>query len=475
MEAVQPLGNQSATIRRSSIGLRERTSQALAGVAFFGTLAVVTLTAIPYATVQPWWIALFECGVFALTAVWIVQSAVDEKWKLYNGLLLAPCLGLLLLAIVQTLPVWGAQRETISSDPYQTKLWILHFGALLLTAAILLRHTSTTQRLQILIFVVVAVGVLSAVFGLVRQIIGFNLPIQGFLSPSAQGTYGQFINRNHFAMLMEMSLGLAAGMIVVGGVRRAYIAPLLIAIAILWVALVLTNSRGGILAMLGQSIFLTLFFNLARNPLANNRKQSVIGRMLVTSRTIRVLLAAALVIIVGFGVVWVGGDSLMHRLEILPREWSADTTARMNSSRVEIWQATLQMIQHHPLTGIGFGGFSVSLPQYHDASGRWIPQEAHNDYLEIVASGGIGALLLLFMFVAVLVRDARRCIASSSDPFRRAASFGALVGLFGVAIHSFFDFGLHTTLNAVICVVLIVIAIRIIPEKRSGLGHQFAN
>jgi O-antigen ligase len=115
------------------------------------------------------------------------------------------------------------------------------------------------------------------------------------------------------------------------------------------------------------------------------------------------------------------------------------------------------------------------LPQYHDASGRWIPQEAHNDYLEIVASGGIVALSMLFMFVVILVRDARRCIASSSDPFRRAASFGALVGLFGVAIHSFFDFGLHTTLNAVICVVLLVIAVRIIPEKRSDLGLQLAN
>jgi O-antigen ligase len=446
--------------------LRERTSRTLEGIAFFGTLVVIVITAIPYATVQPWWIALFECGAFALTAIWILQSAVAEKWELHNGLLLVPCAGLLLLALIQALPAWGTQREPISSDPFQTRLWILHFGALLLTAAILLRYTSTIRRLQILVLVVVGVGVLSAVFGLARQILGFNLPIQGYLPPSAQGTYGQFINRNHFALLMEMSLGLAAGIVVSAGVRRVYVAPLLIAIAIAWVALVMTTSRGGILAMLGQSIFLALFWNVGRKPTRASDKQSVLARKLVTSRITRVLLAAALVVIVCVGVVWVGGDSLMHRLEILPREWNAEGTARLDSTRLAIWRATGEMIQDHPLVGVGFGGFSVSITQYHNASGRWIPQQAHNDYLEILASGGVVGLSLLVAFMVILVRETRRCLATSFDSFRRAASFGAVVGLFGVAIHSFVDFGLHTTLNALICIVLIVIAVRIIPSDR---------
>ena len=36
---------------------------------------------------------------------------------------------------------------------------------------------------------------------------------------------------------------------------------------------------------------------------------------------------------------------------------------------------------------------------------------------------------------------------------------GALVGIFGVAIHSFVDFGLHMTINALVLFVLIVIAV----------------
>ena len=52
------------------------------------------------------------------------------------------------------------------------------------------------------------------------------------------------------------------------------------------------------------------------------------------------------------------------------------------------------------------------------------------------------------------VRDAFGAI----DPFRRAACLGALVGLFGVAVHGVVDFGLHVTINALVCTVLIVIA-----------------
>jgi hypothetical protein len=46
----------------------------------------------------------------------------------------------------------------------------------------------------------------------------------------------------------------------------------------------------------------------------------------------------------------------------------------------------------------------------------------------------------------------------SSDPFRRSACLGALVGLFGVAVHSLVDFGLHITANALIFTSLVVIA-----------------
>ena len=48
----------------------------------------------------------------------------------------------------------------------------------------------------------------------------------------------------------------------------------------------------------------------------------------------------------------------------------------------------------------------------------------------------------------------------SVDSFRRAVCFGALVGLFGVAVHSLFDFGLHfVVVNSLVFVVLLVLAV----------------
>jgi hypothetical protein len=46
----------------------------------------------------------------------------------------------------------------------------------------------------------------------------------------------------------------------------------------------------------------------------------------------------------------------------------------------------------------------------------------------------------------------------STSAFSRAACFGALVGLAGVAVHSIVDFGLHLTINAVVLFALVTIA-----------------
>ena len=64
-----------------------------------------------------------------------------------------------------------------------------------------------------------SVGSGMRLFGILRQTTqrgsGFGLPL---LLPDVG--YGQFINKNHFAYLMEMSLGLVLGLILGGGLKR---------------------------------------------------------------------------------------------------------------------------------------------------------------------------------------------------------------------------------------------------------------
>jgi O-antigen ligase len=176
------------------------------------------------------------------------------------------------------------------------------------------------------------------------------------------------------------------------------------------------------------------------------------------STVFRLTLGAFLLAATLIGIVWVGGEQMVSRFETMPNEIAVENQeSSYGVRRKEIWGATWRMIKEHPLAGVGLGGYWTAIPLYHNASGRMTPQQAHNDYLELLASGGVIGVLLCGWFVFLLIKFARVSLRSV-DPFRRAASFGALAGLFGISIHSLVDFGLHIPINALICLVLVAIA-----------------
>jgi O-antigen ligase len=155
---------------------------------------------------------------------------------------------------------------------------------------------------------------------------------------------------------------------------------------------------------------------------------------------------------------WVGGEPLAERIGSIRDETGAELIyVREGSRRMDIWQATSQLIRDNPVAGSGLGAFWVAIAMYHDASGVATPQQAHNDYLELLAGGGIIGLALAGWFVIKLSKNIRTQLVAP-DNYRRAACLGAICGMFGVAVHSFMDFGLHITINALVFTALIVIA-----------------
>jgi tetratricopeptide (TPR) repeat protein len=165
-----------------------------------------------------------------------------------------------------------------------------------------------------------------------------------------------------------------------------------------------------------------------------------------------------LLLVTGVGLVWVGTDSLVSWMQNSQMEADAEgMVIGRCPSRLEMWQATWLMIKGHPFVGTGFGGYWLAINRYFDAPGGCVPQQAHNDYLEIISSGGLAALALTAWFVAAFVKRARKCLRVRHS-FRRAVCFGALAGLCAVALHSLVDFGLHITVNALVLTCLVVIA-----------------
>lgn len=479
MSHAQSPASQTELLSGEGVGdARGRAAHLLSRVIFFSLLTLTALTAIPYGTVEAWSVAIFECVIFVLAILWIIEGLISGgSWMVPAHRLLLPLLALILFCFAQTLPlelagrqVAGIQvRQPISADPFQTRLVALKLLALLFAGAMLLRYTWNRRRLHALIYMLIAVGVASALFGIIRQTT--QRESGGFILPHLQAWvgYGQFINKNHFAYLMEMVLGLALGIVVGRGVRRDQMMIYLALALPVWTALVLVNSRGGLFSMLAQILFLGAIFSFLQ-PRQEDKKRGAHepSRLERIARSIvfRAILLASLLIVVFIGALWIGGEQLVSRLESMPDD-AGIVAGSEGASRLEIWQATWRLIKDHPIAGVGLGGYWTAIPQYHQASGRLTPQEAHNDYLELMASGGLIGVALLVWFLILFLKSVHLRLRAA-DRFERAASMGALVGLFGVSIHSFVDFGLHITINSLVFVVLLVIACGEAGEK--GIG-----
>ncbi|HEY6119235.1 MAG TPA: O-antigen ligase family protein [Pyrinomonadaceae bacterium] len=454
---------QIVTVNREA-GAAQRIATVLNAAIFGALLLLIVATAVPYGTVDAWWKATFVCVVFLLAIGWIVEGFLSGSWRTGGRAILMPLIGAVVFSFLQTislgstaaggvsLPFWNA----ISADPFQTRFFALELLALVISGALFYRYVNTKTRITALIYVIIGVAVASALFGILRQTtqhqIGFGLPL---LRPE-QG-YGQFINKNHFALLMEIAFGLVLGLILSESLRREKILIYLAAMFPIWMALVLSNSRGGILGMLAQLVIGWLLFTSApdESKLRNRGWLKVLG-----SLPVRIGLVIVLVCGVFVGILWVGGDRLADKIEAMRNEFDpAFAVNREGATRNEIWQATMRMFRDHPIAGVGMGGYWIGITAYHDASGTLTPQEAHNDYLELLSSGGLIAVALGAWFIFVVVKRLRRNL-KSTDGFRRGITVAATIAIAGVAVHSLFDFGLHMLANALIFVALITIATR---------------
>ncbi len=454
--------------RRSDESVQASAALRIAGILnrgiFFSLLALMFLSAVPYGTVEPWWKAMFACVVFVLWILGVVEGLLGPSRDNPDRQLLAPLFALVGLALIQSLPLgvrsnpatpyqtWSA----ISADPYQTQFFAVQLLAITFAGALLARFTSSDRRVSILLHVILAVAVCSAVFGVLRQTnqhtLGFGLPL---LVPGLG--YGQFINPSHFALLMEMAFGLTFGMILAGGKKREWLLVYGAVLVIVWTALVLANSRGGLLAMVAQIVVAGLLYTVvvpaSKTKGHRSRVQTALRSLPARILLLIVLLAGAIV-----GTLWIGGDRLVRRFDD-SGGGASGAEARTGGSRNEIWHATWQAFKANPITGVGLGGYSAAIPAYHDASGSLTPQEAHNEYLELLASGGVIGAALGCWFLVVLGKRIATNLRSSNH-FRRASRYGAVLGIVGVAVHSLFDFGLHMLVNALIFAALVVIATR---------------
>ena len=72
------------------------------------------------------------------------------------------------------------------------------------------------------------------------------------------------------------------------------------------------------------------------------------------------------------------------------------------TGRADIWAAMVPYIKENWVLGFGYGNFwddGVGIRKYAGVTETWLPDEAHNGYLDVLNEGGIVALVLLVCFL----------------------------------------------------------------------------
>jgi len=302
-------------------------------------------------------------------------------------------------------------------------------------------HSLGRPSILHLFWVIALVGFAEAAYGLWQVASGVEAVLWRAKVDHVGYVTGTYLNRNHLAGLLQISIGIQTGLFMRACHKRLTLQGVLLALlmTVTMLGLIKSGSRSGI-----ASLFLASFFCL---PLLWRRGSSAVFLFLYM---FCICLAA--------GIVW-GWDVLSGRMSELPEQ--LDTL----EGRILGWNAMLPMLKDYLWTGAGLGNFKWIFPAYQPAELIYGWDHAHNDYLETAIETGLPAFLLLMFFFATLFR---RIITEL--PQKDASSFflslGALAGLTSIAIHGLTDFNFSIPSNLLIFVLVLGLTQRLIQFDR---------
>jgi hypothetical protein len=297
-------------------------------------------------------------------------------------------------------------------------------------------------------------GVVLALIGIVQKPL-YSGAIYGLWALDiGRNPFGPFVNRNHFAGWMVMVLPLTLALLVEGISRSMprvrpgwrhkvlwFSSPeasrlLLIAAAatVMALALVLTMSRSGMAAFV-LSIVMTGGFVLRAFERGPRRLGATV----------------CLVLLVAVVVAWAGPDAIATRFA------SADW-GEFNNRR-GAWTDAWSVVREFPITGTGLNTYWAAALFYQRHELTLYFAQAHNDYLQLAAEGGllvsIPALICLGLFVRDVVRGMRIQPGSTAWWLRA----GAVTSLVAIALQESVEFSLQMPGNAALFAVICAIGL----------------
>ena len=256
---------------------------------------------------------------------------------------------------------------------------------------------------------------------------------------------GTFVNKNHFATLLAMSLPLlifrASGQFTFFSHEGKHSSPLSntwwgIAGAFVAAALIASLSRAGVLA--GGVVAMIAM------ALCAARRRSSSPRFLPLAIAV-VLLAISVAAMTGLG-------SLLRSL-------LASGLGDGVSSRTLINAHTWNGITAFFPVGAGLGSFSTAFQRFQSPTLLGYIEYAHNDYLQLCFELGIVGVAVLLLLGLAAAHAARTLFRAAPASRHLSPALACLLGALAFAIHAWFDFPAHIPALAIIVTLLFSAAV----------------
>jgi hypothetical protein len=448
---------------------------------FFALLGLIVWLPLPLGSNRDWAIGILCASVFVLAAAWLVLYAHGRAELTFPFRKARAPLILMGLSVswvfAQTIPlpvdwlgvlsprggrIYAEARAidpdlvgALSIDPYRTRLAAYTGLAYLLLFGLVLLLVRTGSRVRWFAYAIIISGVFQAFYGSFMTLTGLEygfLAEKEFYRGFATGT---FVNRNHLAGYLEMSLAIGIGLLLGGRIGslganwRDWLrlvanfllsekAVLRIGVVIMAIGLVLTRSRMG---NVGFAVSLTVagavYLLLSRSStMARGVAVAIWGSILVVD-----------MVIVGS---YFGIEKVAQRLE--------RTTVEETANRVDLFDYTEPYVLDFFISGSGAGTFFAAIQPYSGPEIATLAHHAHNDYLEFSGEWGMFGFLPMAAVVIWSLTTSISALRERHDPFLRGIAFAALMGLTALLIHSFVDFNLQIPANASLFVILLALA-----------------
>jgi len=348
---------------------------------------------------------LFHVGSFPMTPIKVVGILLVAAALLLprpRDAAPRPSAGILLLfAAFALFQVLGTTLSSLSF-PSNDASTLLSFAILMFATNMLI---STQHRLQMTIRVIVLVETFASTW-MYKQYYIYHWPRP--LGPSADPNYEAL----SLVVTVPLAIWLARY-----EVRDLWKWVGRICSPILAFAVFVSQSRGGVLALVV----------MAALAWVNSRHKI---RLMVG-----VAAAAALMLAIGPG-------QMIKRLQQIQVQGTAETGAEVSTrARVELAKAGINMMEAHPVFGIGLGQFKAVEFHYNPVLTDLEPDPhiAHNTYIQLGAEGGIPTLALYLAILMVTLATCRRARKEPGMPVDIASlALSFQIGLIGIMVAEFF-------------------------------------